>query len=474
MFEAARVDDKLYHSSALAGFIIGSIIGAAVIFAAAAYAASIVLTGGATLVATGFIVGMGVTTLGVVAGGLIRSVGEKIGSMCHHDVGQITTGSKNVKVNSKRAAHVELSTVACKDDSAIQRMAEGSSNIFINSKAAVRLEDKTTCDAVVDSASSNVTFGGGRVQYLDIKREISDEMRDLSEKLFIVAGLAGGIFGAAKQAGCFGLKCLSKIALGEMAGAAAGYGLEKGVGAIAGYFGYPVDVISGQKLLTGEGDDTDFILPGIFPLHWSRIYRSENHHVGALGQGWSLVWERSLRKEDDSIVYQNDEGREIVFPLIKRGERYFSPTEHIWLARTERDTYAISSPFETCFIFEAFSEAGVAKLASLEDLNGHALYFSYDDIGQLKKISTTSGYGVYCQYEKGRLVSVACVKGGTPGTLVRYQYNEQHQLVSVTNREGQITRQFGYHGHLINKLADIRGLECRYTWADIGGTPRIT
>ncbi|PVF14205.1 hypothetical protein DBO95_01155 [Yersinia pestis] len=31
MFEAARVDDKLYHSSALAGFIIGSIIGAAVI-----------------------------------------------------------------------------------------------------------------------------------------------------------------------------------------------------------------------------------------------------------------------------------------------------------------------------------------------------------------------------------------------------------------------------------------------------------
>ncbi len=148
---------------------------------------------------------------------------------------------QNVKVNSKRAAHVELSTVACKDDSAIQRMAEGSSNIFINSKAAVRLEDKTTCDAVVDSASSNVTFGGGRVQYLDIKREISDEMRDLSEKLFIVAGLAGGIFGAAKQAGCFGLKCLSKIALGEMAGAAAGYGLEKGLG--------PSPVISVTRLM---------------------------------------------------------------------------------------------------------------------------------------------------------------------------------------------------------------------------------
>lgn len=474
MFEAARIDDKLYHTSALAGFIVGSIIGAAVIFAAAFYAASIVVTGGATLVATGIIVGMGVTTLGTIAGGLIRYAGEKIGSMCHHDVGKIVLGSRNVTVNSRPAAHVELSTVACKDDSVLQRMAEGSSNIFINNQAAVRLEDKTTCDAVVDSASQNVTFGGGRVQYLDIKREISDEMRDLSEKLFFVAGLAGGIFGAAKQAGCFALKCLGKIALGELVGMGAGYAVEKGASAVAGYFGFPVDVISGQKLLTGEGDDTDFILPGVFPLYWSRIYRSESTYVGALGQGWSLTWERTLRIENDTLIYRNDEGRDIFFPLINPGERYFSPTEHIWLARTERDTYAVSSPFETLFIFEAFSDRHVANLSSIEDLSGNAVRFFYDDREQLKKISTTSGYVAYCQYENQRLVSVSCVQGGTTGTLVRYQYNDQQELISVANREGQITRQFGYENGLMNRLVDLRGLACHYTWSEVGNSQRIT
>ena len=35
MYEAARVDDPIYHTSALAGFLIGAIIGIAVIAVAA-------------------------------------------------------------------------------------------------------------------------------------------------------------------------------------------------------------------------------------------------------------------------------------------------------------------------------------------------------------------------------------------------------------------------------------------------------
>lgn len=35
MYEAARVDDPIYHTSALAGFLIGAIIGIAIIAVAA-------------------------------------------------------------------------------------------------------------------------------------------------------------------------------------------------------------------------------------------------------------------------------------------------------------------------------------------------------------------------------------------------------------------------------------------------------
>lgn len=117
--------------------------------------------------------------------------------MFHHAAGAITSGSRNVSVNGRAAAHVENSTVACQEHATVPLMAEGSTNIFINSKAAVRKGDKTTCDATVDSGSGNVIFDGGQQQYLDIEREISDDWRTASDVLFFVAGIAGGIFGAA-------------------------------------------------------------------------------------------------------------------------------------------------------------------------------------------------------------------------------------------------------------------------------------
>ena len=473
MFEAARVNDGLYHTSALAGFLIGSLIGAAVIFAAAAYAASIVLTGGATAVIGGMIVGMAVTTAGGGLGGLIRSAGEAIGSMCHHAAGAITSGSQNVKVNGRAAAHVENSTAACKDDAIIQLLAEGSGNIFINSKAAVRKDDKTTCDATVDTGSNNVVFGGGRTQYLNIAREISDEWRTASDVLFFVAGLAGGVFGAARQLGCFGLRCLAKFTAGELIGAGVGYGIEKGIEAVSGYFGNPVDVMSGQKLLTGEGDDTDFILPGLLPLYWSRHYSSENRHEGALGTGWTLPWEQQLRREDGQVIYRNDEGREIVFPAMAQGERWFCQTEQLWLARSEEDLWAVSSPFETCFIFESLPERGVARLAEIKDLNGNSLRFIYDDHGQLEKIQTSHGYLLRCHWQGARLSSVTCVKGGTPGTLVSYRYDDAQRLTAVVNQQGRLSRQFGWQDNLLSWLKDGRGLESEYSWGEVDGQPRI-
>nr|WP_238582667.1 DUF6531 domain-containing protein [Trabulsiella odontotermitis] len=417
---------------------------------------------------------MFVTTAGVGLGGLIRSAGEAIGGMFHHDAGVITSGSANVKVNSRAAAHVERSTVVCKDHSAIQRMAEGSTNIFINSKAAVRKDDKTTCDATVDSGSDNVVFGGGRQQYLDINREISDDWRMASEVLFFVAGIAGGVFGAARQLGCFGAKCLGKLLAGELIGAGIGFGISKGIEAIGGFFGNPVDVISGQKLLPGDDDDTDFILPGVRPLYWQRIYRSENTVTGALGTGWTLFWERTLWRDGEQIIYRNNEGREIAFPVVKPGERWFSPTEQIWLARSEDDKWAVSSPFETCFVFESLPEQGEARLSSIRDLTGNSICFSYTPQGHLDQVRTSNGYVLHCHWQGERLSSVVCVEGGMPGTRVSYQYDDEQQLVSVINQRGLTTRRFSWENGRMSGLADVRGLESRYTWSVVGDQQRIT
>lgn len=93
MYEAARVDDPIYHTSALAGFLIGAIIGIAII-AIAAFA----------LFSCGILAGL---ILGFMADQIASGVlqlGEAIGRSIHHTAGKILTGSENVSTNSRPAA----------------------------------------------------------------------------------------------------------------------------------------------------------------------------------------------------------------------------------------------------------------------------------------------------------------------------------------------------------------------------------
>ncbi|CQC26627.1 Rhs family protein [Salmonella enterica subsp. enterica serovar Typhimurium str. DT104] len=102
MYEAARVDDPIYHTSALAGFLIGAIIGIAII-ALAAFA----------FFSCGFLAGL---ILGFMADQIASGVlqlGEAIGRSIHHTAGKILTGSENVSTNSRPAARAVLSTVKC-------------------------------------------------------------------------------------------------------------------------------------------------------------------------------------------------------------------------------------------------------------------------------------------------------------------------------------------------------------------------
>lgn len=142
MYEAARVDDPIYHTSALAGFLIGAIIGIAII-AVASFA----------FFTCGFLAGLILSFLAdQIASGVLQ-LGEAIGRSIHSTVGKILTGSDNVSTNSRPAARAVLSTVICEDHSPEIRIAQGSGNIYINSQPAARKDDHTECDAVIEDGS---------------------------------------------------------------------------------------------------------------------------------------------------------------------------------------------------------------------------------------------------------------------------------------------------------------------------------
>ncbi|MFO3712636.1 hypothetical protein ACI6Q7_25990, partial [Pseudomonas amygdali pv. tabaci] len=85
MFEAARFGDEISHTGALGGFLIGAVLGIALI---------------ATVAIATFTCGFGVALLAGLAAGvggsLLTAAGEAIGSMFSSPSGTIITASPNV------------------------------------------------------------------------------------------------------------------------------------------------------------------------------------------------------------------------------------------------------------------------------------------------------------------------------------------------------------------------------------------
>ncbi|ELV5638727.1 PAAR/RHS domain-containing protein [Salmonella enterica] len=419
MYEAARVDDPIYHTSALAGFLIGAIIGIAII-ALAAFA----------FFSCGFLAGL---ILGFMADQIASGVlqlGEAIGRSIHHTAGKILTGSENVSTNSRPAARAVLSTVKCDHHIAEKRIAQGSENIYINSQPAARKDDHTECDAVIEDGSPNVFLGGGTQTVLEISSEIPDWLRKVVDVLFVVASLLGGLAGAWRQAAKlgtkFGTKCAAKFIGGELAGMAVGE-------AISGLFSNPVDVTTGQKILLPE---TDFTLPGRLPVTCSRFYASHLETVGLLGRGWRLNWETSLREDDEHITLTGVQGRELCYPktMLTPGHQIFDPEEQLYLSRLHDGRYVLHYTDRSYYVFGDFDSDGMAYLLFMETPHRQRIVFGHEG-GRLVRIASSSGHHLLLhrtQTPAGeRLSRIELVQGGTRGNLVEYRYDDNGQLTGV-------------------------------------------
>jgi len=177
---AARFDDPIAHTSALAGLIGGAIVGAVV---GAALVAT-VATGG---LAAPLLIGAALT--GAALGAW---VGEYLGSLSVFSSikGKITTGSLNVHVNSKPQARINFDIGECNYSSpCIPLVATGSGNVFINSFPAARVDDKLTCGGFIKEGSRNVRIGGGTVQYLPVESEVPGWVHNV----VIGAGVVGAL-----------------------------------------------------------------------------------------------------------------------------------------------------------------------------------------------------------------------------------------------------------------------------------------
>lgn len=464
MYEAARIHDGISHSSALSGFLIGAAIGVALI---AAVAFATFTCGFGVGLLAGLVAGVGATG--------ILMLGEAIGSAMRTPSGTIISGSHNVYTNGRAAALVKLSGVACDKHPPLPRVAEGSGTVFINGLAAARIDDRTECDAKIQTGSSNVFIGGGRTGYLKIDPEVPDALRTAVDWAFTLAGLGGGLAGLVKKAGGAGMRALMPCAARYIAGFAAGEAIGRYVAApaISGLIGHPVDVTTGRKLLLPQ-DENDFSLTGRLPLTGSRYYGSDLRTGGMLGRGWRHEWEISLRIEDERLIHTGVQGRDIPFPLLEPGQKIYSEAEQLTLGRLKDGRYLAHGLDETFHLFTAPDAGGTAHLQRIEDRLGNHLQFERGEHGRLLQV-TGKGLRVALHYDHPlhRLTGIELIEGGTPGMLVQYSYDNNGQLAAVTDRMGHVVRRFAYQDGLMCEQHNALGMQCTYRWEEVDGMHRV-
>ncbi|MEB3902707.1 DUF6531 domain-containing protein, partial [Pseudomonas putida] len=389
MFEAARWGDEIEHTGALAGFLAGAVIGLAI----ATAAAFMICTAGLG----GFLLGAAIG----LAAGLMPMMGEKFGAMFSSPAGQIELAgcSTNVFINKRNAAHAELSTAKCDKHPPPVLVAEGSSNVFINGVAASRKGDKLTCGAKISGGSNNVFIGGGTQRYLPVDDEVPEWLRVTVDVLMIVASMGRAVLGVARLGLQAGLKAAGPCALQTGATIAGSYlagrfivgpAIERAIG---GFIGNPVDMTSGRKLLANE---TDFVLPGMMPIEWSRFYASDLTVDSALGQGWVLPWEQSLRRNGGFVYHSDNQGRTVPFIDLEPGESIYNPHEKIHLVRTAGGHYLLQTLDNLFFYFgEVPDNNGTVPIQRMENALGHYLHFTRDSDDRLTDISAPGGLRVH-------------------------------------------------------------------------------
>ncbi|EMS9147434.1 RHS repeat protein [Shigella flexneri] len=325
---------------------------------------------------------------------------------------------------------------------------------------------------MIEDGSPNVFLGGGTQTVLEISPEIPDWLRQVVDVLYVVAGMLGGLAGAwrqaAKMGSKFGTKCAAKFIGGEMVGMAIS-------DTVMGLFSNPVDVTTGQKILLPE---TDFTLPGRLPVTCSRFYASHLETEGLLGRGWRLNWEINLREDETYITFIGVQGRELSYPkeMLIPGHQIFDPEEQFYLSRLHDGCYVLHYTDCSYYVFDEFDDHGVAPLLFMETPYRQRIAFGREN-GRLVRVVSSSGHHLLLHRtmtQAGeRLSHIELLKGGRPGNLVEYRYDDNGQLTGVVNRAGVTVRQFAYENGLMTEHRNATGFTCTYHWEEIEGFPRV-
>ncbi|KVN23049.1 sugar-binding protein [Burkholderia stagnalis] len=214
----------------------------------------------------------------------------------------------------------------------------------------------------------------------------------------------------------------------------------------------------------------DFTVPGVLPMVWTRTYRSffdANDAQGELGARWITPYTTRIDVRRDGFVYHDATGRSIDYPLLAPGEAHVDRSEGQTLLRLDETWITLTRGHE---LLEAYEKRGDAfRLAFVKDRSGNQITLAYDDHDRLIRLIAPTAAVAFGYDDKGRIVEASHhdAEGRRMGTLARYTYDVDGDLVVATDRNGD-SREYAYRHHLITRYTDRTSRAMNLEWDGIG------
>ncbi|MFL5744806.1 MAG: RHS repeat-associated core domain-containing protein [Niastella sp.] len=238
----------------------------------------------------------------------------------------------------------------------------------------------------------------------------------------------------------------------------------------------PVDLITGRVNV----EHTDFELPGPIPLSWVRNWDSDSAVQGQLGHGVHHCYDRCVQiwPEEGGLSVTMADGRLAVFPLLYYGEGFYHPQEKVLLRRKQNGHFLLEDYNESLYYhFNHQQQPNTWQLSFIENYSGNRIQLHYTG-GYISAITDSAGRQLLFTLNKQhRITAIEVHHRSIQQTLVNYQYNEEGDLIAITDALNQAVT-IEYQDHLMVKKTDRNGQSfyweydakqrCVHTWGDGG------
>jgi RHS repeat-associated protein len=246
----------------------------------------------------------------------------------------------------------------------------------------------------------------------------------------------------------------------------------------------PVNSVTGEVMV----EQSDFSIDGRIPIEWGRTWGSHCEYRGSAGNGWQTPADIRLEIDTDGNVLFFDGGPgATVFPEIPQdlnppsGRPPKGPVENVVTelqdgARLIHDRGRLSvHTKEGCiYRFEAprrnlrtHKNATITLcIEEIADEYDNYLRFVRDERGELVRIDESAGRAIIVTSHKGLIHKLEWshpADNGTLRPLIRYEYDDAHNLVSVIDAL-DAPYQFFYKNSLLIQHKDRNGLSFYYEY----------